>query len=188
MPIGTEDDEVLDVRAVERDWPVDEIHEARLSLRHAEANRACDARGFVLGYLLRSDREATSTLQQLKSLSESRNSMHRELVELRDVRDAALEVTEAMEIPQKDGDEPLTLARRLRRVPGAFERFVSTITRQYVGHILGLVKSYWPTTRLDALEQRARADCSEDKFRQYLTSTSRVADQIVESLSKAKSP
>ena len=109
-------------------------------------------------------------------------------MELRDVRDAALEVTEAMEIPQRDGDEPLTLVGRLRTVPGAFERFVSTITRQYVGHVLGLVKSYWPTTRLDALGQGAKANCTEDKFRQYLTETSTVANQIVESLSKAESP
>ena len=135
-----------------------------------------------------SDREAASTLQQLKSLSESRDSMHRELVELRDVRDAALEVTEAMEIPQKDGDEPLTLARRLRRVPGAFERFVSHIIRQCMGHVLGLVKSYWPTTRLDALGQGAKADCTEDQFREYLAETSGVADQIVEALSRAESP
>ena len=111
--------------------------------------------------------------------------MHRELVELREVKDAALEEAETMDIPVRDGDEPLTLAGRLRKVPGAFERFVSTITRQYVGHILGLVKSYWPTTRPDALGQGAKADCIEDKFRQYLTLTSRVADQIVESLSKA---
>ena len=85
-------------------------------------------------------------------------------MELREVRDAALEVTEAMDIPQEDGDELLTLAGRLRRVPGAFERFVSDITRQYVGHVLGLVKSYWPTTRLDALGQGAKADCMEDQF------------------------
>ena len=57
--------------------------------------------------------------------------MQRELVELREVRDAALEVAEAMDIPQGDGDESLTLAGRLHRVPGAFERFVSDITRQY---------------------------------------------------------
>ena len=55
--------------------------------------------------------------------------MHQELVQLREVRDATLEVAEAMEIPERDGDEPLTLAGRLRKVPGAFERFVSTITR-----------------------------------------------------------
>ena len=66
-----------------------------------------------------SDQEAASTLQQLKTLSESRDSLHRELVVLREVKGAALE----------DGDEPLTLAGRLRKVPGAFERFVSAITR-----------------------------------------------------------
>ena len=109
-------------------------------------------------------------------------------MEQRDARDAALEVAEAMDIPGKDGDEPLTLARRLRRVPGAFERFVSHITRQYIGHVLGLVKSYWPTTRLDALGRGAKADCTDDQFRQYLAETSGVADQIVEALSRAESP
>ena len=135
-----------------------------------------------------SDREAATVLQQLKTLSESRDSMQRELVELREVRDATLEVAEAMDIPQEDGDESLTLAGRLCRVPGAFERFVSDITRQYVGHVLGLVKSYWPTTRLDALGQGAKADCTEDQFREYLAETSGVDDQIVEALSRADSP
>ena len=63
-----------------------------------------------------SDRETTSTLQQLKTLSESRDSMQRELVEQKEVRDAAQEVDEAMDIPVRDGDEPLTLAGRLRKV------------------------------------------------------------------------
>ena len=135
-----------------------------------------------------SDREAASMLQQLKTLSESRDSMQQELVELKEVRDAALEVTEAIEIPQKEGDEPLTLAGRLRRVPGTFERFVSHITRQYIGHVLGLVKSYWPTTRLDALGRGAKADCTDDQFRQYLAKTSWLADQIVKALSRAESP
>ena len=120
-----------------------------------------------------SDCEAASMLQQLKTLSESQDSMQRELVELKEVRDAAREVAEAMDIPVKDGDDPLTLAGRLRRVPGTFERFVSHITRQYVGHVLGMVKSYWPTTRLDALGWEAKADCTDDQFRQYLAETSR---------------
>ena len=109
-----------------------------------------------------SNREAAMMLQQLKTLSESRDSMQHELVELKEVRDAALEVAEAMDIPVRDGDEPLTLAGRLRKVPGAFERFVSSITRQYVGHVLGLMKSYWPTTHLDALGRGAKADCTDD--------------------------
>ena len=109
-------------------------------------------------------------------------------MELKEVRDAALEVTEAMDIPQKDGDGPLMLAGRPRRVPGAFERFVSQITRLYVGHVLGLVNTYWPTTRLDTLGQGAKADYTEDQFREYLAETSGVADQIVEALSRTESP
>ena len=84
---------------------------------------------------------------------------------LREVKSAAQEVAEAMDIPERDGNEPLTLAERLRKVPGAFERYVATITRKYVGHILGLVKSYWPTTRLDALGKGAKADCTDEQFR-----------------------
>ena len=90
--------------------------------------------------------------------------MQRELVELRGVRDAALEVAETMDIPERDGDEPLSLEERLRKVPEAFERYVSTITRQYVGHVLGLVKSYWPTTHLDALGKGAKADYTDEQF------------------------
>ena len=93
-----------------------------------------------------------------------------------------------MDIPEGDEDEPLSLAERLRKVPEAFERYVSTITRQYVGHVLGLVKSYWPTTRLDALGKGARADCTDEQFYQYVEETSVVANQILESLNKSDSP
>ena len=104
------------------------------------------------------------------------------------MRDAAQEIAEIMEISEGNGDEPLTLAGKFRKVPEAFERYVSTTTRQYVGHVLGLVKSYWPTTPLDALGKGARSDCTHDQFSQYLRETSVVADQIVESLSKPESP
>ena len=102
--------------------------------------------------------------------------------------DAAQEIIEIMEIPEGNEDEPLTLAGKLRRVPEAFERYVSTTTHQYVGHVLRLVKSYWPSTPLDALGKGARSDCTDDQFSQYLREISVVADQIVESLSKPESP
>jgi len=115
-----------------------------------------------------SDWEVVTVLQQLKTLSESRDSMQQELVELRQVRDAAHEVAEIVEIPEGNEDKPLTLVGRLRKVPESFERYVSTTTRQYVGYVLGLVKSYWPQTPLDALGKGAKADCTDEKFNQYL--------------------
>ena len=56
-------------------------------------------------------------LQQLKTLSQSRDLMQRELEELRDVKDAAQDVAGLMEIPEGNEDEPLMLAGRLRKVP-----------------------------------------------------------------------
>ena len=93
-----------------------------------------------------------------------------------------------MEIPEGNGDKPLTLVGKLWKVPESFERYVSTTTRQYVGHVLGLVKSYWPCTLLDPLEEGAKADCTDDQFGQYLRETSPIAEKIVETLNKSGSP
>ena len=127
-------------------------------------------------------------MKLLKDLSESWDSMQRELVELRQVRDAAQEIAEVMDIQEGDEDEPLTLAGNLRKIPESFERYVSTTTHQYVGHVLGLMKFYWPSTPLNALGKGAKSDCTDDQFSQYLLETSKVADQIVESLNKPESP
>jgi len=130
-----------------------------------------------------SNQEMATVLQQLKTLSESRDLMEQELEELRDVKDAAQDVAGLVEIPEGNEDEPLTLAGRLRKVLES-----STTTRQYVGHVLGLVKSYWPCTPLDLLGQGAKADCTDDQFNQYLQETSVVAEKIVETLNKSGSP
>ena len=132
-----------------------------------------------------SDQEMAIALQQLKDLSESWDLMQRELEELRELKDAAQAVANIVELPEGNEDESLTLVERLRKVPECFERYVSTTTRQYVGHVLGLVKSYWPRTPLDPLGEGAKADCSDDQFGQYLEETSTIADKIVETLNKS---
>ena len=111
--------------------------------------------------------------------------MQQELVKLRQVRDAAQEVAEIVEIPKGNEDEPLTLAGRLRKVPESFKRYVSTTTRQYVGHVLGLVMSYWPLTPIDPLGEGSKADCRNDQFDQYLEETATIADRKVDSLNKS---
>ena len=112
-------------------------------------------------------REMVTVLKQLKDLPESRDLMQRELEELSDLKDTDQGVADIVEIP-----EPLTLAGRLRKVHECFESYVSATTRQYVGHVLGLVKSYWPRTSLDSLGEGAKADCGDDQFGQYLRETS----------------
>ena len=105
-----------------------------------------------------SDKEMATALHQLKELSKSRDLMHRELEELRELKVAAQAMVDVVEIPEGNEDEPLTLAGRLRKVPECFQQFVSTTTQQYVGHVLGLVKPYWPQTPFDLLGEGAKAD------------------------------
>ena len=76
-----------------------------------------------------SGREAVTALKQLKDLSESWDLMQQELVELRDVKDAAQDVVGLVDIPEGTKDEQLILAGRLRMVPESFERYVSTTTQ-----------------------------------------------------------
>ena len=73
--------------------------------------------------------------------------MQQGLEALRELKVAAQATADIVEIPEGNEDEPLTLAGRLRKVPECFQQYVSTTTRQYIGHILGLVMSYWPHTR-----------------------------------------
>ena len=125
------------------------------------------------------------SLEKLKELSESRDLLHQELDEQKVAAQAVVDIVENLE---DNLDEPLTLAGKLQKVPQCFLRYVSETTRQYMGHVLGLVKSYWPRTPLDPLGQGAKADCTDDQFNQYLQKTSVVADKIVETLNKSGSP
>lgn len=50
-----------------------------------------------------------------------------------------------------------------------------TTTKTYVAHILGLVKSFWPTSNLSPLADGMAADCSKEKFAEYVEEVGPVA-------------
>ena len=129
-----------------------------------------------------SDKELHAALKQVKDLSESDTALKQELEEL---KVAAQAVVDVVEIPEDNAEEPLSLAGKLQKVPQCFLQYVSVTTRQYVSHVLGLVKSYWPQTPLDPLGEGAKSDCSDDQFDQYLTEISPIADRIVDNLGSA---
>jgi hypothetical protein len=49
----------------------------------------------------------------------------------------------------------------------------------YVAHILGLVKSFWPASNLSPLADGITADCSKEKFVEYLEEVGLVAQKVV---------
>ena len=87
------------------------------------------------------DKEMLEALQQVKYLSDSNTALQQELDKL---KVAAQAVVDMVEIPEDNAEAPLSLAEKLRRVPQGVLQYVSATTRQYVSHVLELVKSYWP--------------------------------------------
>ena len=55
-------------------------------------------------------------------------------------------------------------------------------SRNYVAQVLGLVKSYWPSTRIALLGHGMSIECDDDKFAKYVEEDEPVADQIVKML------
>jgi hypothetical protein len=100
-------------------------------------------------------------LQQVKNLSDSNTALQQELEEL---KVAAQAVVDMVDIPEDNAEALLSLVAKLRKVPQCFLQYVSVTTRQYVSHVLGLVKSYWPHTPLDSLGEGVKSDCSEETF------------------------
>jgi hypothetical protein len=129
-----------------------------------------------------SDKEVLVALKQVKILSESNTALQQKLKEL---KVAAQVLVDIVEIPEDDAEVPLSLAQKLQKVPQCFLQYISVITRQYVSHVIGLVKSYWPQTPLDPLGEGVKSDYNDDQFDQYLTEVSPIADRIVDSLGRA---
>jgi hypothetical protein len=94
------------------------------------------------------------------------NTVAQELVEMVDPREDSVE-----------GGPPLL--DQLRGAPQKILNFVTEAATSYVGHALGLVKSFWPKARLEVLTEGASADCTDESFREYLLEVRPVAEKIV---------
>lgn len=75
-----------------------------------------------------------------------------------------------------------SLSKRLREAPQKIAGYISEATRNCVAHVLGFVKSFRPNFRMEIPAEEIAADCTEDKFREYLDEVRPTAKNIVESL------
>jgi hypothetical protein len=122
------------------------------------------------------EKQFADCLQQIKTLGEEKEQRQKEL---NDLKTAAQELVEMVD-PQEDGTEdgPPLLAQ-LRGAPQKILNFITEAATSYVGHALGLVKSFWPKARLEVLAEGAAAECTNENFREYLLEVRPVAEKIV---------
>ena len=101
--------------------------------------------------------------------------------ELVDLRVAAQAVVDTVD-PVEEGTDPRPLLERLWDVPQRIAGYLSETSKQYMEHVLVLVKSYWPGANLSPLGDGLSAECSDEKFAEYVEEVKPIAEKIIDSL------
>ena len=59
------------------------------------------------------------------------------------------------------------LVERLEEAPKKFFDIMTTTSKNYLTHMIGIVKSYWPQHNLAPIAKGIAADCSDEDFQVY---------------------
>jgi hypothetical protein len=97
--------------------------------------------------------------------------------QLDDLEGAAQVVVNMVDPPKEGVVNTRTLLERLREAPQKITSYVSETTRTYVAHVLGLVKLFWPKADVSRLADGVAADCSGERFVEYLQEVEPVAQK-----------
>ena len=84
--------------------------------------------------------------------------------------------------PQEGTSSSKSLVERLEEAPKKILDYLSSSTKSYVAHVLGLIRSYWPQATLAPLASRIAVDCSEKDFIRYRDEAEPLAEEIIKSL------
>jgi hypothetical protein len=125
------------------------------------------------------ERQFVNCLQQVKTLGE-KNEQLRE--ELEDLRGAAQELVDMVDPPEEGEAGPRALLERLREAPKKMLKFLSEAPVACVSNALAYVKSFVPNAQLGIFAQGMAADCTDERFEEYLREAQPVAEQIVHSV------
>jgi hypothetical protein len=142
-------------------------------------NRRADEVESLQKVMADTEKQFVDCLQQIKTLGEEKEKRQKELEELKAAAQELIEMVDPRE-DNSEGEPPLV--DRLRGAPQRILDFVTKAAATYMGHALGLVRSYWPKARLEVLAGGVAADCTDERFREYLVEARPVAEKIVENM------
>ena len=94
--------------------------------------------------------------------------------------EAAAQVVVGVVEDEEAGEK--SLLERLREAPHRISSFFSDISRDYLAHALGLVKSFLPSVNLALIGDGVAIGCSEEKFSEYVAEMKPIADKIISGL------
>ena len=77
-----------------------------------------------------------------------------------------------------------SLVERLEETPKKIFDFMTATSKNYLTHMLGIVKSNQPQHNLVPIAKGIAVDCSEEKFQGYCKETEVIAEEILKNLAE----
>jgi len=83
-----------------------------------------------------------------------------------------------------DSSSSKSLAERLEEAPKKFFDIMTTTSKNYLIHMIGIVKSYWPQHNLAPIAKGIAADCSDEEFQNYCKESKVIAEELLKNLAE----
>ena len=77
-----------------------------------------------------------------------------------------------------------SLVERLGEAPKKFFDVMTTTSKNYLTHMIGVVKSYWPQHNLAPIAKGIAADWSDEKIQSYCKESEVIAEEILKNLAE----
>ena len=77
-----------------------------------------------------------------------------------------------------------SLVERLEEAPNKFFDVMTATSKNYLTHMIGVVKSYWPQHNLAPIAKGIAPNCSDEKFRDYYKESKLIAEDILKNLAE----
>ena len=97
---------------------------------------------------------------------------------------AAQAIVDMVDPQEGEASSSRSLVERLEEAPRKIIDFMTTTSKNYLSHMLAVVKSYWPQHNLAPVAKGIAADCSDQEFLSYCKEIETIAEAILKNLAE----
>ena len=77
-----------------------------------------------------------------------------------------------------------SLVERLEEAPKKFFDVILATSKNYLTHMIAVVKSFWPQHNLALISKGIAPDCLDEKFQDYCKESEVIAEDILKNLAE----
>ena len=83
---------------------------------------------------------------------------------------------------EEESSSSKSLVERLEEAPQKFFDIMTATSKNYLTHMIGVVKSYLPQFNLALIAKGIAPSCSDEKFRDYCKESKVIAEEVLNNM------